>query len=150
MPWTLYCQCECQCEGEQVTSKEEPSLDSLKLLRDNISPKMVASILADVFLTQALEKGECDPDDGDLNPHLQVKFICDAVSKKMSEHPVGVEYSSEDVMLYWLTMTLWGPAPELRHPKFKIDIESHYDNPQNCKYCLIGLCRSFGSGVSQP
>lgn len=79
--------------------------DQILLLKEYLSPDLLQSLLIEESLQKTLVDKPLETDVFDLNPHIHVSAICDTIVKQVTDQ--GIECKKEDVMLYWLTKTLY-------------------------------------------
>lgn len=79
--------------------------EELKLMKDSLPAPLVQSVLVGEALQEFWQKTPIDPiNDWDLNPHLWIQQVCKDIADKVAQE---VPCTSEDVMLYWLTMAVY-------------------------------------------
>ena len=81
--------------------------DQLELMRKALPEKLLQSTLIGEALSKFWEETPIKPEeDFDLNPHLYIVHICEQVAQTVIDSHVPC--TKEDVMLYWLTMAIYG------------------------------------------
>jgi hypothetical protein len=83
--------------------------DDLKLLMEHAGPEMALSVFAGGRLVERVRDAKLDPEDFDLNQHLQLVAIAD----KVIEDALAEGFEScthEFVYLLWLTLKTFHPG----------------------------------------
>ena len=79
--------------------------DFQKKSMKSIEPEFLQAALINEELKQFWDQSPIDLiEDYDLNPHLYLLRICEDISKRVEVH---IPCNKYDVMLYWLTMTVY-------------------------------------------
>lgn len=74
-------------------------------LRKYMNDEFIRSLMIGERLEKFWEDTPIDPDnDWDLNPHLYLKQVSSSIAKDIEG--TGVPCTTEDVLLYWLTMAV--------------------------------------------
>lgn len=87
--------------------------EELELLKSHLGASVRFSAIPDA-ISAALSAAEYDPStDQDLNPHLSIISVCRDAAVRATE-ACGVQTSTEDVLLMWLTWSITPYGQQIR------------------------------------